>query len=80
MRPATKIVRRILQTEKGARLASRDQYLVEVAPDANKIEIREAVEALFSVKVMKVNTQMHHGKWRRLSNRRHVSSVHSRVF
>lgn len=69
MRPATDIVKRVLQTEKGARVAQQDQYLVEVAPDANKIEIRQAVEQLFNVTVRHVNTQNHHGKWRRLSTR-----------
>lgn len=69
MRPATEIVKRVLQTEKGTRLALHEQYQLEVAPDANKVEIREAVEALFKVKVLKVNTQTGHGKWRRLSVR-----------
>lgn len=67
MRPATDIVKRILQTEKGARLAPKDQYQLEVAPDANKAEIRQALKELFKVKVLKVNTQIGHGKWRRLS-------------
>ena len=69
MRPATEIIRRVLQTEKGARLAKHDQYLVEVDPDANKIEIREAVEALFKVDVTNVNTMITRGKWRRLQAR-----------
>ena len=69
MRPATVIVKRILQTEKGTRLAAHDQYLLDVAPDANKVEIRQAVEELFKVKVTSVNTQNLHGKWRRLSVR-----------
>ena len=69
MRPPTEIVKQILQTEKGTRLAAYDQYLVRVALDANKTEIRQAVEALFSVTVTKVTTQIGHGKWRRLSNR-----------
>ena len=66
MRPATEIVKGVLQTEKGTRVAQHGQYLVEVALDANKIEIRKAVEQLFSVKVTKVNTLTCHGKWRRL--------------
>ena len=66
MRPATEIVKAIRQTEKGTRLAKYDQYLVNVAVDANKVEIREAVERLFRVKVTKVNTQNCHGKWRQL--------------
>jgi large subunit ribosomal protein L23 len=69
MRPPTDVVRRVLQTEKGARLAAHGQYLVDVLPDANKAEIRRAVEELFSVKVLKVNTQVTHGKWRRLQAR-----------
>lgn len=68
MRQATDIVRGLLQTEKGARLAARDQYLLKVALDANKVEIRKAVETLFNVHVLGVNTQIRHGKWRRLSN------------
>ncbi|MBI2495340.1 MAG: 50S ribosomal protein L23 [Candidatus Omnitrophica bacterium] len=70
MKQATEIVKRVLQTEKGTRLAPHDQYVVGVALDANKVDIRRAVEELFSVDVLQVNTQIHHGKWRRLSNRR----------
>ena len=66
MRPATEIVKGLRQTEKGARIAARDQYLVHVALDANKTEIRDAVEQLFNVTVTQVNTQICHGKWRRL--------------
>ena len=69
MRPATEIVKRVLQTEKGTRIAAHDQYLFQVAPDANKSEIRQAVQELFHVKVTKINTQNLHGKWRRLSQR-----------
>ena len=69
MRAATDIVKAVLQTEKGARLAAHDQYLVRVDLSASKPEIRRAVEQLFSVKVLKVNTQIGHGKWRRLQSR-----------
>ena len=69
MRPATDIVTGVRQTEKGARLARYDQYIVNVAVDANKVEIREAVEELFGVQVTQVNTQTCHGKWRRLGAR-----------
>ena len=66
MRPATEIVKRLRQSEKGERVAPYSQYCFDVALDANKVEIRQAVEQLFSVKVRAVNTQTHHGKWRRL--------------
>ena len=69
MSAPTDIIRGLLQTEKGARLAVHDQYLFEVAPGANKIQIRQAVEALFNVNVLKVNTLIGHGKWRRLQQR-----------
>lgn len=69
MRLPTEVVRQLLQTEKGTRVAPHGQYLFRVARDANKVEIRHAVEQLFSVKVRQVNTQVHHGKWRRLSGR-----------
>ena len=69
MRPATEIVKGVRQTEKGTRLAKYDQYLVSVALDANKVEIREAVEQLFNVQVTRVNTQTCRGKWRRLGAR-----------
>ena len=69
MRPATEIVKGVLQTEKGTRISRHDQYMVEVAADVNKIEIRRAIEELFKVTVTKVNTQIGHGKWRRLQVR-----------
>jgi large subunit ribosomal protein L23 len=66
MRPATEIVKAVRQTEKGTRLAPHGQYLVDVALDANKVEVRRAVEELFQVKVRRVNTHINHGKWRRI--------------
>ena len=69
MRPPTEIVKHVRETEKGARIAQHDQYLLEVAAGANKPEIRKAVEELFNVKVLHVNTLTTHGKWRRLQAR-----------
>ncbi len=70
MRPPTDIVKHVRQTEKGARIAQQDQYLLEVDASANKPEIRKAVEELFNVTVRRVNTLTTHGKWRRLQGRR----------
>ena len=69
MRPATDIIKGVRQSEKGVRIAAHDQYVLDVASDANKAEIREAVQAIFKTKVLKVNTQVTHGKWRRLQQR-----------
>jgi large subunit ribosomal protein L23 len=61
------IVRRALITEKGTRLRERENgYLFEVARDANKIEIKQAIEAIFPVKVRTVRTQRVHGKPKRM--------------
>ncbi len=66
MRDPRSIVRRALITEKGTILReTRNQYHFEVARDANKIEIKQAVEAIFSVKVSAVRTQQHRGKVKR---------------
>ena len=69
MRPATDVVKGVLQTEKGTRIATHDQYLLEVAVDANKTEIRQATQELFKVKLLGVTTQVLQGKWRRLQAR-----------
>ncbi len=50
------VIRRPLITEKNTWLMERDQYTFVVATGANKIQIREAVEALFNVRVKAVNT------------------------
>jgi large subunit ribosomal protein L23 len=81
MRPAHEIVRRPLLTEKGTKLKDsgghapgteiaegelRPKVLFEVAIDANKIEIKQAIEALFNVKVADVHTQIVRGKEKRI--------------
>ncbi len=65
---AEQIIRRpILLTEKASRLREdTNQYMFEVATNANKIQIRSAIEQLFSVKVTSVNTLNQRGKFRRM--------------
>jgi large subunit ribosomal protein L23 len=60
------IVRRPLVTEKSMMGASVNKYTFEVAPDSNKIEIGQAIEQIFKVKVLKVNTLTVKGKKRRM--------------
>ena len=61
------IVRRALITEKGTQIRERENgYLFEVARDANKIEIRQAIESIFPVKVEAVRTLRVHGKPKRM--------------
>ncbi len=61
------IIKRLLLTEKGTRLTEQhNQYQFDVMPTANKIEIKQAVEKIFNVKVVKVNTMNKLGKAKRL--------------
>ena len=61
------IIRRPLITEKGTELKDHaNHYLFEVARDANKIEIRRAIESLFRVKVLAVRTLSVRGKEKRV--------------
>jgi large subunit ribosomal protein L23 len=55
-------------SEKSYGLLDQGAYTFVVHPDANKIEIRQAVESIFNVRVVKVNTLNRQGKRKR--NRR----------
>lgn len=60
------VIKKPLFTEKGSALKeSENKLLVEVAKDANKLEIKKAIEEIFKVKVEKVATIKTHGKWKR---------------
>jgi large subunit ribosomal protein L23 len=50
------VIRRPLITEKNTILMEYGQYTFEVAPEANKIQIKAAVEQTFNVSVKAVNT------------------------
>ena len=49
-----------------AEIEPRGKYTFEVAPDATKVEIKQAIEKLFDVKVKRVRTMNVRGKKRRL--------------
>lgn len=60
------VIRRPVITEKNTYLMEQGQYTFEVARDANKIQIKQAVEMAFpNVKVRAVNTLRMPAKWRR---------------
>ena len=79
MKAAHQIIKRPLLTEKGTRLKEhggapagtfseeelQPQVLFEVAMDANKIDIKKAVESLLGSKVKSVRTSLAHGKFKR---------------
>ena len=59
-------IKTIRVTEKGTRQSDKlNQYTVVADPRANKQQIRQAVQELFKVKVLKVNTLNVRGKVRR---------------
>lgn len=49
------VIKRPLISEKSTKLSEQRKYTFEVDKNANKIQIKEAVEAIFEVKVTKVN-------------------------
>lgn len=59
------IIIRPLITEKNTNLMSLNKYSFEVQRDANKTQIKQAVETIFNVSVTKVHTMNIRGKLRR---------------
>ena len=60
------VIRRPLVTEKGVAKKETERTLCfEVAPNANKVQVKQAVEKLFKVKVAEVRTSIVEGKMRR---------------
>jgi large subunit ribosomal protein L23 len=63
------VLRRPVVTEKVTRQIAKNQYTFEVALEATKIQIKEAVELAFNVTVVDVNTSRIMGKRRRLGRK-----------
>ena len=68
------IIRPII-TEKGTRIKEeQNKIMLQVAPEANKMDIKRAVETVFKVKVEEVATMNFKGKKKRLGIRQGVRS------
>jgi large subunit ribosomal protein L23 len=66
MNEPTQIIQTIRLTEKATRLGEKyNQYVFRVATNANKFEIKHAIEKLFGKKVVRVNTAQYAGKKKR---------------
>ncbi len=65
MRDHRDVIIRPVVSEKSYGLLDEGAYTFVVAPDANKVEIRQAVEAIWGVKVVSVNTLNRKGKLKR---------------
>ncbi|MFZ3584917.1 50S ribosomal protein L23 [Loktanella sp. DJP18] len=59
------VIRKPIITEKATMMSESNGVVFEVAIDANKPQIKQAVEALFGVKVKAVNTSITKGKVKR---------------
>jgi large subunit ribosomal protein L23 len=65
----TEILRQGILTEESVQQQAQNKYTFKVALNANKIEIRRAVESLFNVKVVSVNTMRMPGKAKMIRRR-----------
>ena len=74
------VIRKPIITEKATMMSEQNGVVFEVAMDANKPQIKEAIEALFGVKVKAVNTSITKGKVNRfrgaLGTRRDVKKAY----
>ena len=74
------IIRNPLITEKATGLSEHGQVVFRVAIDATKPEIKAAVEGLFGVKVLGVNTLVQEGKTKKFKGRPGVRSDVKKAF
>ena len=65
MKTAYDIIIKPVITEQSMEATEDKKYVFQVAIDANKVEIKKAVEEIFGVKVAKVNTISVRGRYRR---------------
>ncbi len=75
---AYQIIIRPWITEKATAMNERNQYAFEVAIEANKIQIRQAIEELFDVQVQAVNTVNVKGKLRRRRTRHGITQGYTK--
>ena len=79
MKSAYDVIIKPVISERSMDLAPEKKYTFKVAPDANKTEIKNAVEEIFGVEVKKVNVMNMDGKLKRLGRtigRRQIGRAH----
>jgi large subunit ribosomal protein L23 len=69
MKDPRDVILKPVVSEKSYALLDEGVYTFVVAPDANKIEIRQAIESIFNVTVTNVNTLNRKGKQKRQRRR-----------
>lgn len=55
-------IKKPIVTEKAMKLTEKGQYVFEVSPDANKLQIKEEIEKMFEVNVLSIRTARIKGK------------------
>ncbi len=63
------VIRKPVVSERTTAMAEENKYVFEVDPRVNKAQIRDAVQIVFHVKVLSVNTLKRKGKMRRVRTR-----------
>ena len=63
------VIVRPMITEKSTISQEIGKYVFQVAPKANKVEVKQAIEHTFGVKVLDVNITKNHGKQKRYGPR-----------
>ncbi|MBA2876761.1 50S ribosomal protein L23 [Thermaerobacillus caldiproteolyticus] len=66
MKDPRDIIKRPVITENSMNLTAQKKYTFEVDVKANKTEVKDAIEAIFGVKVEKVNIMNYKGKFKRV--------------
>ncbi|RAK16744.1 large subunit ribosomal protein L23 [Anoxybacillus vitaminiphilus] len=66
MKDPRDIIKRPVITERSTELMAEKKYTFEVDVKANKTEVKDAIEAIFGVKVAKVNIMNYKGKFKRV--------------
>ena len=79
MKTSYDIIKRPTITEKSALLAEKAVYTFEVAKDANKVEIKKAIEEIFEVKVVAIRTVNVHRKPKRMSRYEGFKSAYKKA-
>ena len=79
MKTSYDIIKRPIITEKSALLAEKAVYTFEVAKDANKVEIKKAIEEIFGVKVVAIRTVNVHKKPKRMSRYEGFKSAYKKA-
>ena len=79
MKTSYDIIKRPIITEKSALLAEKAVYTFEVSKDANKVEIKKAIEEIFNVKVVAIRTVNVHRKAKRMQRYEGFKSAYKKA-